>query len=131
MGKLLSKFLCLFALYYAVVDAGYYIDDANSTIRYTSVGGTRWFPLNSTNGYHINSGNGSRYMLDFGRLYDQTAYVTFIDLHSSLTILIPMFYFKVMYVDIPNIKTLLVMITTCSSNMQLDVDVPAQRTIYW
>jgi hypothetical protein len=72
--KFLSKFLCLFALY-AVVNAGYnYLDDGNPTIQYTSTAVTQqWHELNSTSGSYLTGGNGSTIILDYSRMYDQTA----------------------------------------------------------
>ena len=74
MGDLLSKLLSVFMLC-AIVRAGYFIDDADPTIRYTP--DLEWTLLNLTNGNYIGIGNGSRILVDYGRLHNFTSYVIF------------------------------------------------------
>jgi hypothetical protein len=71
-GTLLSGCLIFVGLL-ASVQADYYIDDANSTVKYSSTIGLSLFaPLNLTDGYYLIDANGSEVQLDYGRFYDET-----------------------------------------------------------
>jgi hypothetical protein len=71
--SLLSGYLFFVALL-ASAQADFYIDDANSSVQYTSILGLEPFgPLSLTDGNHLMSGNGSVVQLDYSRLYDNTA----------------------------------------------------------
>ena len=56
--------------------AGYIIDDTNSSVYYSpSVASSEqesWWPMSPNDGNYLISGNGSIFVPDYSRLYDQT-----------------------------------------------------------
>jgi hypothetical protein len=70
---MLSGCLSFFALF-AFTQADYIIDDANSTVQYSSTTGlSPWSLLNLTNDNYLVNGNGSDLTLDYSRFYGETA----------------------------------------------------------
>jgi hypothetical protein len=76
MAYVPSILLLLLLSILGAVRADYFIDNANSIVRYTHATEADFGFLDPSNRTYLTSGNGSLVIMDFDRMYNRTVYVT-------------------------------------------------------